>query len=44
MNDSELILLGVVIGAIELCFIAFLTYLILKKRKELDITYKKILR
>jgi hypothetical protein len=44
MSDSHLILLGVVIGAVELCFIAFVTYLIWQKRKDLDITYKKILR
>ena len=44
MTDGQLILLGVVIGAIELIFVAFLTYLIFKKRKDLDITYKKILR
>jgi hypothetical protein len=44
MSDSQLILLAVVIGAIELCFIAFITYLIWQKRKDLDITYKKILR
>jgi hypothetical protein len=44
MSDSELILLGVVIGAVELCFIALLTCIIWIKRKDLDITYKKILR
>jgi hypothetical protein len=44
MTDSQLILLGVIIGAIELCFVALLTYIIWVKRKDLDITYKKILR
>jgi hypothetical protein len=44
MSDSELILLGVIIGAVELSFVALLTYLIWRKRKDLDITYKKILR
>jgi hypothetical protein len=44
MSDSELILLGVIIGAVELSFVALLTYLIWQKRKDLDITYKKILR
>lgn len=44
MTDSQLILLGVIIGATELSFVAFLTYLIWQKRKDLDITYKKILR
>jgi len=44
MTDSQLILLGVIIGAIELCFVALLTYIIWAKRKDLDITYKKILR
>lgn len=44
MSDSELIMLGVIIGAIELCFVALLTYFIWQKRKDLDITYKKILR
>jgi hypothetical protein len=44
MSDRNLILLGVILGVAELCFVAFLTYLIWQKRKDLDITYKKILR
>lgn len=44
MPDEYLIFLGITIGVIEVVFITLISLFVWKKRKEVNITYRKILR